>query len=110
MSHSYKACEHCGADKDGMRLSGASISFFCRECRKQYSKVYRKRPGAGAYQKMATKKWRETHKEQHLARCRQDARKHRVALRRRVLEGYGGPTPSCACCGESTFEFLAVDH
>ena len=29
------------------------------------------------------------------------------ALRRRVLDAYGG---NCACCGESEFAFLALDH
>lgn len=40
------------------------------------------------------------------------ANRHRLLeynrnVRRRVLEAYGG---RCACCGETTPEFLAVDH
>lgn len=31
-------------------------------------------------------------------------------LRVRVLLHYGGSSPSCACCGEQRYEFLAVDH
>jgi hypothetical protein len=27
-----------------------------------------------------------------------------------VLEYYGGKPPTCFCCGESTYEFLSVDH
>lgn len=31
-------------------------------------------------------------------------------IRLRVLKHYGGDTPSCACCGETTYEFLSLDH
>lgn len=103
-------CQECGSVKDGMRLSGATLYSFCRVCRKQYSKAYRQRPNAAPNQKMATKRWREAHKEQYAEIRRNDARKHRFAVRKRVLEAYGGAQPSCACCGESTNEFLAVDH
>jgi len=34
-------------------------------------------------------------------------RRARLALRREVIEAYGG---HCACCGEGTFEFLELDH
>ena len=27
-----------------------------------------------------------------------------------VLQFYGGNPPKCACCGEMTYEFLALDH
>jgi len=27
-----------------------------------------------------------------------------------VLEYYSGKLPKCACCGESTYEFLSIDH
>lgn len=30
--------------------------------------------------------------------------------RRLVLQFYGGNLPQCACCGERTYEFLALDH
>lgn len=32
------------------------------------------------------------------------------ALRARVLAGYGGNCPSCACCGETQLAFLTLDH
>ena len=34
-------------------------------------------------------------------------RRFRAALRQRVLDHYGR---KCACCGEGTEEFLAIDH
>lgn len=33
-----------------------------------------------------------------------------AAIRLRVLQAYGGMSPSCACCSESIVEFLSVDH
>lgn len=32
------------------------------------------------------------------------------AQRLKALQAYGGPEPACACCGESTLLFLAIDH
>ena len=39
--------------------------------------------------------------------CRARNRKAWAKMRRNVFEHYG---LSCACCGESTFEFLEIDH
>lgn len=32
------------------------------------------------------------------------------AVRRQVLEAYGGTPPICACCGEWRYPFLSLDH
>jgi hypothetical protein len=43
--------------------------------------------------------------------CRKRAFAERLrALRIEALTHYGGPTPRCACCGEATVQFLALDH
>lgn len=106
----YPKCAQCGADKDGMRLSGANISYFCRECRKVYAKEYRRLPHVKAIFKAGTKKWRDANPEKQREIQRLDARKYRLSLRQRVLKAYGGDRPSCKCCGESIVDFLAVDH
>lgn len=47
--------------------------------------------------------WGKAHlKEKSLA-----AKKFRVGMRKRALAAYGD---RCACCGESAFEFLEIDH
>lgn len=51
----------------------------------------------------ATKRWKESHPEQ----VQKHKRDHRQKLRQQILNAYGG---RCACCGESTPEFLAIDH
>jgi hypothetical protein len=38
------------------------------------------------------------------------SRASRRRLKMEVLHAYGGEHPACACCGESTPEFLAIDH
>jgi hypothetical protein len=43
-------------------------------------------------------------------KLREKTRRNRLRVRYRVLSHYSGGTPSCACCGESTFQFLALDH
>lgn len=42
------------------------------------------------------------------AATRKQIRSAQVKLRARVLAAYGGPC--CACCGETTVEFLQIDH
>jgi len=41
--------------------------------------------------------------DKRAASCRERRRKRRA----QVIEHYGG---RCACCGESQYEFLAIDH
>jgi hypothetical protein len=53
--------------------------------------------------KAAAKRWRARNRETYLPKLRD---RHRQ-LRRAVIELYGR---ACACCGESTVEFLAIDH
>lgn len=62
--------------------------------------------------------WKAANGERHRASSREYSRAHRdeISLKRRaarrehkqrVLDAYGS---ECACCGESTFEFLTLDH
>jgi hypothetical protein len=36
--------------------------------------------------------------------------RNRMRVRYRVLSHYSEGVPTCACCGEATFQFLALDH
>lgn len=38
------------------------------------------------------------------------SRKHNQKCRNIVITHYGGDPPKCACCGESHYEFLTIDH
>ena len=46
------------------------------------------------------------HRAKRIASMREKHWRTRVAC----LRGYGGPEPFCACCGETTLEFLTLDH
>jgi len=56
----------------------------CVSCRKKYLVEYRKKDSTKSRRKISNRKIRE-----------------------RLFEGYGN---KCVCCGESRFEFLALDH
>jgi len=83
-----------------------------RESVRNYSRKYRKTH----LEKVLTKE-RERHrlnKEKENSYSREYSRKHseekrleRITLRKEVLEHYGG---KCACCGETKYEFLSIDH
>lgn len=49
------------------------------------------------------KSWRDRNSE----RVKESSKRYSRKLRDTVISGYGG---SCACCGESRYEFLALDH
>lgn len=49
------------------------------------------------------RKWRVKNKE-HYAKYQTNYKRHR---RQMVYDYYGG---KCACCGETQFEFLSIDH
>lgn len=67
---------------------------------------------------LRTREYALTHKEERRKRVREwNIRNHdrklavakawRYKTRKKVIEHYGG---KCKCCGESKFEFLAIDH
>lgn len=63
--------------------------------RKKYQKEYRQD---------------EKHKEKHRIRAREWQRKSTKVNRLKCLIFYGGNPPKCSCCGETTIEFLSLDH
>lgn len=53
-----------------------------------------------------TREWQKANKDKtRIYSQRRDAR-----LKMLVLSHYSGPPPKCNCCGETTFEFLTIDH
>jgi len=79
---------------------------------RSYSRKYRE-----AHREVVLARYRnyhKTHKEkEHLSRIeynkihKEEKRLERIELRKEVLKHYGG---KCACCGETTYEFLSIDH
>jgi len=78
-----------------------SYQSFCKECKKAISTQWK------ADNKEKTLSYIRKYNEVHKNEVRERGEKSRVEKRTLVLNHYGG---KCACCGESNYEFLAVDH
>lgn len=91
---------HSKQQKDGLKS-------YCKTCVVDYNKAWRH----GVPKRMAkireqAKQWGQDNREEKLAYMKA----YHQRLRLQVLKHYGGEQPTCACCGETTNEFLAVDH
>lgn len=88
--------------KNSQRTDG--LSCYCKNCCVTKSILYQ-----GKYKhkvKDYQKKFYKNNKEKILF----DGRKRWEEDRRFCLVKYSGEIPSCACCGEDKYEFLALDH
>lgn len=86
-----KYCPRCEEEKEGDNSGSDTnrkdgLQCWCKTCRSDANKVYYVYKG-------------EQHRAYNRARTRE--------LRELVIEGYGG---ACFCCGETSYEFLALDH
>ncbi len=113
-----KTCTKCGETKPAEAFGKyrAGLRAYCKSCHAAGQRArYEQDPSK---QKAYNRQWRETHREQYresqrrYQRVRRNATpqhraNYRARLRAQVLEEYGG---RCACCGETTPEFLAIDH
>lgn len=75
----------------------------CNECWDEYCKDYRSKPSSKSRQKLVDD---TRNPEDSRRRSRATVRKNREI----VLNHYGNGNPACVCCGESCYEFLAIDH
>ena len=80
----------------------------CSSCKLEKGLDYfgpyaRNRDGLQSQCKVCRKEYRKAHPDA----VRRYNRKHQRKLRMEVIAAYGG---GCACCGESTYEFMALDH
>ena len=101
-----KRCVKCGETKpldefhkDARRLSGKRGR--CKQCmfvdRKiDYAKNRERRVAS-------TLNWRQRNREFF----RESQRRQRREAKQKIVDAYGG---KCTCCGESTFEFLTLEH
>lgn len=112
---SGKTCIRCketkpfdGFAKDLSRPDGKHP--YCRECKSVDGKRYHR--DNAEKRRIAGIAWRAKSKgtAKYAVMQKTSSKKYRAALRTRVLRAYGGEMPTCACCGESIVEFLAIDH
>ena len=94
---------------------------------KEYEKEYKKVYGELYYKKykdellQKSREFYEHNKDRIKGRAKNHYMKNRediieknklnhIKKRKIVLQFYGGTPPRCACCGESQYEFLTLDH
>ncbi len=91
--------------RTGTKLRSTCKSCWAKKPRDSSGSLIRSRDRD--YHKKQSAKHYEKHKVKILARAQEKYR----ALRHEVLCHYASaPTPNCSCCGESHYEFLAIDH
>lgn len=110
--------EYFQSQKSKSRKDG--LHSWCKECKQADQRKHNKRYYANnrekviesskeqarknpEQQKARHKKWYLANKELSNERSKDSQRKDRLT----VLAAYGG---KCVCCGETRFEFLAIDH
>lgn len=101
-----RVCTKCGRGlpmsgfhNDRTRPDGLTVE--CRDCRNARVRAFE---AAHPGRKLASNRaWRAKNPE----RVRAYLRRSGLKRRRELLDRYGGV---CACCGESCFEFLTIDH
>lgn len=84
------------------------LSSSCRECIKAYNhKRYHKVHKHDRKYKQRVRAYQKTWYEENRDRLRAQRQKNHRKKREKAIAAYGG---SCQCCGETRFEFLALDH
>ena len=96
---SPKECSTCGVCKPPEEFYKSRYKQTrCRDCHRGYQRKWnRANPDSS----------KNTWKQRNPARSQAMDRDCNRRLRLKVLAAYGN---SCACCGESRYEFLAIDH
>lgn len=80
-------------------------------CSKSYKKWYNKRSNEYRLQRNANQRdYHRKNKEERNRKSKERNKKLNQKYRVQVLIHYGGDPPKCACCGESEFRFLTLDH
>ena len=93
----------------------ASAKKTCAKCRKEKNgNAFRLAPsnkcGLSSYCLSCTAMLRKTYRANRRDEVNADVSMRKRTMRLQVLRIYGGSPPSCACCGESRYEFLVIDH
>lgn len=114
-----KKCCRCGEIKPLSeyyinRKNKGGLDYHCKKCHKEHNKKY-PRPASYMRDYYAKNKKRMLYQEKEYHKRRPDvrkraSRKYRMKIKSQCFTHYGGNPPKCACCGESQYEFLSIDH
>lgn len=90
----------CNKCKKEPSVEGGS---WCAGCRAKARERRNRSEESKQKAKDAREKWRRSHRPYDA----QKSKNYRQRLKKQVIEAYGG---KCACCGETSIEFLTLDH
>jgi hypothetical protein len=132
-----KRCSKCGKTKAATTFNrhswkSSGLYSWCKDCCRQIAAAYRAHYRANPSKPLTKKQCPSCGKVKSRAafylqpsnpsglyayckscsqeRTRRDSRRLYLRLRLKVLGHYSRGIPHCACCGEQTLEFLALDH
>lgn len=105
-----KTCNECGITKELDRFTvnkGGTLGRMakCKDCRAAQQRAWKKSHPEYAHEYIRKNRSR-IYGQKRRANSTYN-QKLRIKLRLLVLQEYGG---RCACCGETTYEFLGIDH
>lgn len=101
-----KYCKRCYTEKENKEFykdkeSIDGLKYYCKDCTKnhvkKYYKIHKKE------RKEYSNKYHKNNREKRLIYFKQQTKNRKL----KIIEAYGG---KCNCCGESTFEFLSIEH
>lgn len=90
------------------RLHQKNVGSRCKSCTRIYNSKYYEKVKDNPQFRTARRTYAGVWYRRNYAQRREQLNEADRAKRRAVLEHYGGS--KCACCGESRYEFLAIDH
>jgi hypothetical protein len=105
-----KKCSKCRlrpAQKIKRVLKDGTISFryhYCKECKREYARLW------GQKNVDKVREWGRKSREKNKDVLKMQRKQQRWGLKIEVLTAYSSGVPTCACCGETHPEFLAIDH
>jgi hypothetical protein len=107
-----KVCTKCKKEKEIKNFrfikKRENYTSWCIECLREYCREYGKNDYKLNKQKYIDRQKRYFQKDpEHFRKIRKDSYRRR---RMEALIKYGGDIPCCACCGDSHYEFLTIDH
>jgi|TARA_R100001530_G_scaffold21901_2_gene18007 hypothetical protein len=110
-----KICSKCKKEKDlkeywNNNANKDGLYHYCKDCTREMARN-RMRLKGEVGRKVSREYQREKRKDP-IFRLKQNKRSQekRKRIRLEVLQYYAGIYPRCACCGESHYEFLGIDH
>lgn len=89
----------CGCGK--VVAVGSNRCEGCRDRRRSYEREHQQEIN------IRKRKWEAENRDKVIIQKRESGRRANARLKNEIIEAYGG---KCVCCGETTTEFMTIDH